>query len=41
MFRDFGRRIQRDVKTIVKQRLQLSELHSGGTIKVNTRAPSG
>ena len=34
MFRDLGRKIQRDVKHSVEQRLKLSELHSGGRIKV-------
>ena len=34
MFRDFGRRLQRDVKRVVDARLKLSEELSGGRIKV-------
>ena len=34
MFRDFGRRLQRDVKRVVDSRLKLSEQLSGGKIKV-------
>ena len=34
MFRDFGRKMQRDVKRIVDQRLKLSEELSGGKLKV-------
>lgn len=34
MFRDFGRRLQRDVKRVVDSRLKLSEQLSGGRIKV-------
>jgi len=33
MFRDFGRKMQRDVKRIVDQRLKLSEELSGGKLK--------
>jgi len=33
MFRDFGRRLQRDVKRVVDSRLKLSEELSGGAIK--------
>ena len=36
MFRDFGRRLQRDIKRAVDARLKLSEQLSGGRIKVNT-----
>ena len=35
MFRDFGRRLQRDVKRIVDARLKISEELSGGRIKVS------
>lgn len=35
MFRDFGRRIQRDLKRVVDARLRLSEELSGGRIKVS------
>ena len=35
MFRDFGRRLQRDIKRAVDARLKLSEQLSGGRIKVN------
>ena len=34
MFRDFGRRLQRDVKRAVDTRLKISEQLSGGRIKV-------
>ena len=34
MFRDFGRRLQRDVKRVVDSRLKLSEQLSGGRLKV-------
>ena len=34
MFRDFGRRLQRDVKRMVDSRLKLSEELSGGRLKV-------
>lgn len=34
MFRDFGRRLQRDVKRFVDNRLKLSEELSGGKLKV-------
>jgi actin-related protein 3 len=34
MFRDFGRRLQRDIKRTVDARLRLSETLSGGRIKV-------
>lgn len=34
MFRDFGRRLQRDLKRVVDARLRLSEELSGGRIKV-------
>lgn len=34
MFRDFGRRLQRDLKRVVDARLKLSEELSGGRIKV-------
>jgi actin-related protein 3 len=34
MFKDFGRKLQRDVKKIVNARLELSEQLSGGRIKV-------
>ena len=37
MFRDFGRRLQRDVKRVVDYRLKLSEQLSGGRIKVTYR----
>lgn len=35
MFRDFGRRLQRDVKRFVDNRLKLSEELSGGKLKVD------
>ena len=34
MFRDFGRRLQRDIKRSVDRRLQNSEQLSGGMLKV-------
>ena len=34
MFRDFGRKCQRDVKRVVDTRLKVSEELSGGRIKV-------
>ena len=37
MFRDFGRRLQRDIKRAVDARLKLSEQLSGGRIKVISR----
>lgn len=37
MFRDFGRRLQRDIKRAVDARLKLSEQLSGGRIKVMSR----
>lgn len=37
MFRDFGRRLQRDIKRTVDARLRLSETLSGGRIKVMHR----
>ena len=36
MFRDFGRRMQRDIKRTVDARLRLSEEISGGRIKVQS-----
>lgn len=36
MFRDFGRRLQRDLKRVVDARLRLSQELSGGRIKVGT-----
>ena len=35
MFRDFGRRLQRDVKRVVDARLKASEQLSQGRIKVS------
>lgn len=35
MFRDFGRRLQRDIKKVVDARLRLSETLSGGHITVS------
>lgn len=35
MFRDFGRRLQRDLKRTVDARLKLSEELSGGRLKVS------
>lgn len=37
MFKDFGRKLQRDVKKIVNTRLELSEQLSGGRIKVRAQ----
>lgn len=34
MFKDFGRRLQRDIKKVVDARLKLSETLSGGHLKV-------
>lgn len=39
MFRDFGRRLQRDLKRVVDARLRLSEELSGGRIKVGQDWP--
>ena len=36
MFRDFGRRMQRDLKRTVDARLKISEELSGGRLKVRT-----
>jgi actin-related protein 3 len=36
MFKDFGRKLQRDVKRVVDGRLKVSEELSGGRIKVYT-----
>ena len=36
MFRDFGRRLQRDLKRSVDGRLKISEELSGGKIKVSS-----
>lgn len=33
MFKDFGRRIERDIKRLVDQRVGVSEAKSGGTLK--------
>ena len=33
MFRDFGRRLQRDIRRVVDSRLSVSEMLSGGRIK--------
>lgn len=41
MFRDFGRRLQRDLKRVVDARLKLSEELSGGRIKVGTSVSMG
>lgn len=35
MFRDFGRRMQRDLKRTVDARLKMSEELSGGKLKVS------
>lgn len=35
MFRDFGRRLQRDLKRTVDARLKISEELSGGKLKVS------
>ena len=35
MFKDFGRRLQRDLKRSVDTRLKISEELSGGRIKVS------
>jgi len=34
MFKDFGKRLQRDVKRVVDQRLKISAELSGGKLKV-------
>ena len=34
MFRDFGRKLKRDVQKVVDARLKLSEQLSGGKLKV-------
>ena len=41
MFRDFGRRLQRDLKRVVDARLRLSEELSGGRIKVGAGRGGG
>ncbi len=41
MFRDFGRRLQRDLKRTVEARLQLSFELSGGKLKVSKFSSSG
>jgi actin-related protein len=38
MYDHFGRRLQRDLKAIVDDRLYASEVASGGLIKVSTEA---
>lgn len=38
MFKDFGKRLQRDIKRAVDARLKISEQLSGGRIKVRTRS---
>lgn len=38
MFKDFGRRLQRDLKRTVEARLKMSEELSGGRIKVRIAA---
>lgn len=38
MFRDFGRRLQRDLKRTVDARLKMSEELSGGKLKVSAGA---
>jgi actin-related protein 3 len=40
MFRDFGRRLQRDIKRTVDARLRFSEFLSGGRIKVTHKERS-
>ena len=35
MFKDFGRRLQRDLKRVVETRLKISEELSGGRLKVH------
>lgn len=37
MFRDFGRRLQRDLKRTVDARLKMSEELSGGKLKVSLK----
>ena len=39
MFRDFGRRLQRDVKALVDGRIAGSEVKSGGLMKVRLSHP--
>ena len=39
MFKDFGKRLQRDVKRVVDARLKLSEKLSGGKLKVQCTTP--
>ena len=39
MFRDFGRRLQRDVKALVDGRIAGSETKSGGLMKVRRALP--
>ena len=41
MFKDFGRRLQRDLKRTVEARLQLSFELSGGKLKVRRHAVPG
>lgn len=36
MFKDFGRRLQRDIKKTVDARLKLSETLGGGRLKVGS-----
>lgn len=38
MFRDFGRRLQRDLKRTVDARLKMSEELSGGKLKVSRKS---
>ena len=38
MFKDFGRRLQRDLKRVVEHRLRVSEELSGGKLKVTLYA---
>ena len=35
MFKDFGRRLQRDIKRVVDMRLKISEQLSGGKLTVS------
>ncbi len=39
MFKDFGKRLQRDVKTIVDGRIAGSEERSGSLMKVSATSP--
>ena len=41
MFRDFGRRLQRDLKRTVDARLKMSEELSGGKLKVRAVSSHG